>query len=41
MDDDPLIREFIKRGLNADEYIVDIVEPKPTGSEEVDYNSYL
>jgi hypothetical protein len=39
VDDEPLIRECISRGLNADEYIVDIIEPKPTEPEEVDFPS--
>jgi hypothetical protein len=39
LDDEPLIRECISRGLNADEYIVDIIEPKPTEPEEVDFPS--
>ena len=39
LDDEPLIRECISRGLNADEYIVDIIEPKPTDPEEVDFPS--
>ncbi len=36
-DDEPLIRECIKRGLKADEYIVDVIEPKPTEPEKVDF----
>jgi hypothetical protein len=33
VDDEPLIRECIRRGLKADEYIVDVIEPKPTEPE--------
>jgi hypothetical protein len=35
VDDEPLVRECVRRGLKADEYIVDIIEPKPTEPEEI------
>ncbi len=38
-DDEPLIRECIRRGLRADESIVDVIEPKPSEPEEVDFPS--
>jgi hypothetical protein len=38
-DDDPLIRACINRGLKSDEYIVDVIEPKPAEPEEVDFPS--
>jgi hypothetical protein len=38
-DDEPLIRECQRRGLNAYEYIVDVIEPKPAEPEAVDFPS--
>jgi hypothetical protein len=38
-DDEPLIRECQRRGLNAYEYIVDVIEPKPAEPEAVDLPS--
>jgi hypothetical protein len=37
--DEPLIRECLRRGLREDEYIVDVIEPKPTEPEKVDFAS--
>jgi hypothetical protein len=39
MDDVPLIRECLRRGLNRDEYDVLIIEPQSREPEEIDYPS--
>jgi hypothetical protein len=39
LDDEPLIRECVKRGLTVGEYIVDVIEPKPPEPEEVAFPS--
>ena len=40
-DDEPLIQECLGRGLAADEYVVDVIEPKPTEPESVEFASSL
>ena len=36
-DDEPLINECRRRGLAADEYIIDIIEPKPGAPEQIEF----
>jgi hypothetical protein len=38
-DDAPLIRECLRRGLTVDQYIVDVIEPKPPEPESVSFPS--
>ena len=36
-DDEPLINECRRRGLGADEYIIDTIEPKPAAPERIEF----
>jgi hypothetical protein len=38
-DDEPLIKACLERGLKADQYIVDLIEPKPADPEKVELPS--
>jgi hypothetical protein len=38
-DDEPLIRECLRRGLEREEYDILIIEPQSAKPEEIDYPS--
>ena len=38
-DDEPLIRECLRRALRADQYAIEVIEPKSPEPEEVDFPS--
>jgi hypothetical protein len=38
-DDEPLVRECLRQGLKVDQYIVDVIEPKSSVPEVVDFPS--